>query len=134
MNLLRNYSLSIVLLALFIGSWIIQTVTGWIEFRAQQAAHHEAAQLFGANGYIYPWAKATFENWQSEFLQLLTFVVLTSFLIHKGSHESKDSDERLKQAVDRIERSLRAIEMFSESGETQARRAAEPNGQLIHKV
>ena len=47
------------------------------------------------------------ENWQSEFLQLLTFVVLTTFLIHRGSHESRDSNEGL---LLRIEDRLARIE------------------------
>lgn len=38
----------------------------------------------------------------SEFLQLASFVVLTSFLIFEGSAESKDSDERLEAKVDSI--------------------------------
>ena len=35
-------------------------------------------------------------NWQSEFLQLLAFVVLTTYFIHRGSHESRDGDDELK--------------------------------------
>ena len=53
---------------------------------------------------------ATFENWQSEFLQLFTMVVLTAYLIHKGSHESKDTDERVDEVLARIERRLERIE------------------------
>ena len=41
---------------------------------------------------------------------MLTFVVLTSVLIHQGSHESKDSDERLQAAGDRIEQRLATLE------------------------
>jgi hypothetical protein len=106
----RNYSLSLVLAALFLGAWVLQTVLGWYEFKAEQVEHGQAAAWFGAEGYIWNWGRATFENWQSEFLQLLTFVVLTSVLIHKGSHESKDSDERLQAAVDRIEHRLAAMQ------------------------
>ena len=40
---------------------------------------------------------------QSEFLQLLTFVVLTTYLIYRGSHESKDSDLEMQAALERIE-------------------------------
>ncbi len=107
---IRNYSLSLVLAALVLGAWALQTVLGWYEFIAEQTKHGQVAQWFGAEGYIWNWGRATFENWQSEFLQLLTFVVLTSVLIHKGSHESKDSDERLQAAVDRIERRLAAMQ------------------------
>jgi hypothetical protein len=92
-HLWKNYSLSIVLAMLFLVSWAIQTWTGWINFSAEQQAHGEAAAVFGDGGYVWHWAEATFENWQSEFLQLLTFVVLTVNLRHRGSHESKDVNE-----------------------------------------
>ncbi len=91
-NFWRSYNLSIVLAALFILAWVGQTYAGWVQYAAEQEAHHQAARVFGAQGYVYPWMEATFENWQSEWLQLLSFVILTAFLIHKGSHESKDSD------------------------------------------
>ena len=67
----RDYSLSIVLAALFLVSWALQTWTGWVEFVAEQQAHGQVAEAFGPGGYVWAWAQATFENWQSEFLQLL---------------------------------------------------------------
>jgi hypothetical protein len=39
----------------------------------------------------------TLENWQSEFLQLFSFVVVSAVLIHHGSSESKDGTERIEQ-------------------------------------
>ena len=108
-RLWRDYGLSIVLFLLFIVSWIGQTITGWVEFAAEQQAHGQAANVFGADGYVWMWAQATLENWQSEFLQLLTFVVLTSFLIHRGSHESKDSTEQMQESLGRIERRLQEL-------------------------
>ncbi len=109
-RLWQYYNLSIVLFALFLMSLVLQTWTGWVEFVAEQQAHGQAAEVWGQGGYIWRWGQATFENWQSEFLQLLTFVLLTSFLIHKGSHESKDSQQRLEEKVDRIEQQLQAME------------------------
>lgn len=103
----RNYNLSIVLSILFLLSWIMQSWTGWHEFASQQLAHGEKAAVFGNSGYVWTWAAATMENWQSEFLQLLTFVVLTSFLIHRGSHESKDTDEEFRATLSRIERTVK---------------------------
>lgn len=47
------------------------------------------------------------ENWQSEFLQLFTFVVLTTYLVHRNSHESKDSSERMEAKIDRISKALK---------------------------
>jgi hypothetical protein len=98
-RLWRNYSLSIVLAALFLTSWGLQTWAGWNHFRAEQAAHGEPSEIFGASGYVWQWAATTMENWQSEFLQLLTFVVLTTFLIHRGSHESRDSERDERHAA-----------------------------------
>ncbi len=62
--------------------------------------------MFGQDGYVWNWGEATFENWQSEFLQLLTMAVLTSFLIYKGSAESRDSDDEMQETLARIERRL----------------------------
>ena len=109
-RVVRDYGLSIVLAGLFFFSWVLQATTGWVEFAAQQGQHGQAAQLFGSDGYIWEFFAATFENWQSEFLQLFTMVVLTAFLIHKGSTESKDSDEEMKLMLNRIEERLVGLE------------------------
>lgn len=106
---LGKYGLSIVLAILFAGAWIAQGYTGWKKFAADQREHHQVAQVWGDDGYIWDFGQATVENWQSEFLQLLSFVILTSFLIHKGSHESKDSDDETQARLDRIERRLEEL-------------------------
>jgi hypothetical protein len=105
----ENYNLSIVLFVLFVFSWSIQTWAGWMEFQNTQREHGQLAQLMGQEGYVWEWLTATFENWQSEFLQLFTFVVLTTYLVHKGSHESKDTDEKMEQTLSRIEKRLDAL-------------------------
>ena len=98
----RDYGLGIVLALMFIASWIAQTLSGWVEFVAEQQSHGQAAELFGTDGYVWPWLQATMENWQSEFLQLFTMAVLTAFLIHKGSSESKDSDDEIMLELNAI--------------------------------
>jgi hypothetical protein len=105
-----NYNLSIVLAGLFLVSWVLQTWAGWVRFAANQQDHQQVAEVFGRSGYIFEWLSATMENWQSEFLQLLTFVVLTASLVHRGSHESKDSDDEMKAMIRRIEERLAKIE------------------------
>jgi hypothetical protein len=97
--MLKNYSLSIVLAMLFLASWAGQGYFQWQEFQSEQEQHGQEATIEDFNSAFW---QSTLENWQSEFLQLLTFVMLTSFLIHKGSHESKDSDERMEQKIDKI--------------------------------
>jgi hypothetical protein len=105
----REYNLSIVLGAMFIVSWLIQTLAGWFQYAAEQQAHGAVAHAFGPDGYFWPWAESTFENWQSEFLQLFTFVVLTTFLVHRRSHESKDTDEEMQASLNRIEKAVEAL-------------------------
>jgi hypothetical protein len=122
----RDYSLSLVLAALFLVAWALQTWMGWVEFGAEQQAHGQAAAVFGEDGYVWRWGQATFENWQSEFLQLLTFVVLTTYLIHRGSHESKDSDEAMQAQLDRIERRVAALGAAAAPAESGV--ASRPNG------
>jgi hypothetical protein len=112
----KDYNLSIVLATLFLAAWALQTWTGWVKFADEQQSHGQVAQWLGSSGYVWEWASATMENWQSEFLQLLAFVVLTSFLIHRGSPESKDGDERMEEQLDRIEKRLERIENTREIG------------------
>jgi hypothetical protein len=105
-----DYGLSITLVVMFLGAWALQTWTGWVEFVAEQAQHGQVAHAFGADGYIWSWAQSTFENWQSEFLQVFVFIVLTTFLVHRQSHESPDTDYESEAALRRIEAKLDAIE------------------------
>jgi hypothetical protein len=102
----RDYGLSISLALLFFGAWTLQTWTGWVEFVAEQAALGQPAQAFGDGGYVWSWAQATFENWQSEFLQVFIFIVLTTFLVHRKSHESPDTDYETEASLRRIEAKL----------------------------
>ena len=112
-RLWRDYSLSIVLATLFLVSLAAQTWTGWVEFVAEQQGHGQEPELLGPSGYVWRWGQATFENWQSEFLQLLAFVVLTSFLVHRGSHESRDGDDELRATLGRVEARLARIERLA---------------------
>jgi hypothetical protein len=101
-----DYALSIVLVGLFLVSWALQTWMGWVEFVSEEEAHGAVATAFGNDGYFWSWGQATFENWQSEFLQVFTFVVLTTFLVHRRSHESPDADADTEAALRRIEAQL----------------------------
>ena len=106
----REYGLSITLALLFFFSWGLQTWMGWSEFVSEQEQHGQQAEAFGPDGYVWRWGESTFENWQSEFLQLFTFVVLTTFLVHRKSHESPDTDYDTEAALRRIEAKLQALE------------------------
>jgi hypothetical protein len=106
----RDYGLSITLVVLFIGAWALQTWAGWVEFASDQGAHGQQPEAFGPDGYVWSWAQSTFENWQSEFLQVFVFIVLTTFLVHRKSHESPDTDYETEASLRRIEAKLDALE------------------------
>ena len=109
-RLWRDYGLSVVLAVFFTTTWALQTWTGWLEFMGQQHREGRAAEVFGSDGYVWPWAQSTFENWQSEFLQVFVFIVLTAFLVHRGSHESPDTDYETEAALRRIEARLQELD------------------------
>jgi hypothetical protein len=123
MKFFKDYSLSIVLFTLFVVAWIGQTWVGWVDFAAEQRAHGQAAAWLGPGGYLWHWAQATLQNWQSEFLQLFCMVVFTAFLIHKGSAESRDGNDRMEQSLHRIERRLAELEK-NPQGRSGGRKAA----------
>jgi hypothetical protein len=106
---LRDYGLGVVLATLFVVSWVLQSLTGWVEFAGEQQSHGQVAQLFGSSGYFWGWMAATFENWQSEFLQLFTMAVLTAFLVHRGSTESKDGEDELMLQLAAIRTELESL-------------------------
>jgi hypothetical protein len=90
---LHDNGLSLTLFALFAASLIGQAVTGWKAHEEQLRLH--AMPSIGFVAYISTghFISAVFENWESEFLQMAAFVVLTVFLVQKGSSESKDPDK-----------------------------------------
>ena len=104
----KNFGLSLVLCLLFFGSWLGQGIAQWQEFTDNQRQHNEPLTLgeFFAN-----FSESTFQNWQSEFLQLFSFVVLSAILIHKDSTESKDSHDRMGAALARIEERLNGMDL-----------------------
>lgn len=98
-NIFKNYGLSIVLAIGFVSTWILQFIFQFL--KVSQEAIDKGKQFLWTD--FWPdFFTSTFENWQSEFLQLLTFVVLTSFLIHKNSAESRDGADRAEKKIDRI--------------------------------
>lgn len=96
--LYRN-SLTIVLLLFFLGSWGGQFYSGMQvknEERSEDGLPPLSKTEYFQSGHFI---QATFENWESEFLQMGLFVVLTIFLRQKGSSESKSLDK--PEEVDR---------------------------------
>lgn len=96
----REFGLGLILMLLFFGTWVAHGITEWQLYTDEQAAHGEPTEL---GDFVTTFAQSTLENWQSEFLQLFAFVALAALFVHKGSSESKDSDERMEASLRRIE-------------------------------
>jgi hypothetical protein len=98
-----NFALSIAFCVLFLTSWAAQGIAEWGSYREQQKAHQEPVEVVQ---FINEFSQSTLENWQSEFLQLFSFVVLAAVFIHHGSAESKDSDDRIERKIDEMRERL----------------------------
>jgi hypothetical protein len=96
----RNNGLSLVLFGLFFFTFLFgQSLVGHQHFNNEQRQHGQATVEYSEYLTSNHFLEATMENWESEFLQMFFFIVLTVFLYQKGSAESKDPDK--KSEVDR---------------------------------
>ena len=96
---LKNNSLSLSFFALFLLTIACQIIFGMQEHNKEIT--EQGGHAVSLAGYLHSghFLQSTFENWESEFLQMALFVVLTIFLQQKGSSESKDFDK--EEEVDR---------------------------------
>lgn len=97
---LRDNGLTVALLTLFGFSLIGQVVSGLASDNAERALHAQGALPLGAYLVSGEFLSALFENWESEFLQMWAYVMLTAYLFQRGSPESKDPDEAAPQDRD----------------------------------
>ncbi|MFP3547466.1 DUF6766 family protein [Rhizobium sp. SIMBA_035] len=100
MRVLKDNGLTIVLLALTIATITGMLLTGW-QVNNEDIIQHGGTALslatYAASGHFL---SAIFENWESEFLQMSAYVMLTAMLFQRGSAESKDPDESASQDED----------------------------------
>jgi hypothetical protein len=98
---LRDNSLSLVCLVVFLATVVGQSAAGQRAFNAEQAAH--GADTISYTRYLHSshFGQAVMENWQSEWLQFVFFMLATVWLVQRGSAESKrpgdtglESDEK----------------------------------------
>ncbi|MDB5118943.1 MAG: hypothetical protein JWN56_161 [Sphingobacteriales bacterium] len=102
---IKNYSffykngLTLVFITLTIFSLLGQAYSGWKEHNKELAEEHSHELKFSEYLTTGHFIEATFENWESEFLQMAMYVILTVKLRQLGSSESKKLGE--KEEVDR---------------------------------
>jgi hypothetical protein len=96
----KEHGLLLANVALFLAFFGGMILSGAASYSEDQQAHGEPAVTvfqFLATGEFL---EATFENWESEFLQMAMYVVLTIFLFQKGSSESKPMGKKAPQDED----------------------------------
>jgi hypothetical protein len=90
----RDNGLSLVLLGIFLVSLAGQALTGW--HAENKSLEEHTLPMISLGEYIVrgQFLSALFENWESEFLQMWAFVMLTAYLFQRGSPESQDPDQK----------------------------------------
>jgi hypothetical protein len=96
---MKRYGYAWVTLAFFLFSLALHWAFGW-------GAYVDEAREHGQTPEVMAWAiemgRDTFENWQSEFLQLLWQVVGLAYLLYVGSPSSKENDDRMEAKLDAL--------------------------------
>ncbi|QWT20750.1 hypothetical protein KPL74_01780 [Bacillus sp. NP157] len=95
----RN-GLSIVVLLMMLATWSAQCVTGFAAHNDELIEHGRPSIAFAPYLVSGDFWSATLENWESEFLQMGVYVLLTVWLRQKGSAESRPMDEEDEKAAD----------------------------------
>ena len=80
-----------------IGHWWF----GWYAYVDEAQAHHQTPQM---SEWFVEMGRDTFENWQSEFLQLIWQVAGLAYFLYVGSPSSKENDDRLEAKIDELMR------------------------------
>ena len=96
----RDHGLLLANAGLFVVFFAGMVLAGVHAYNGDQQAHGQSAVSLWGYLHTGDFVEATFENWESEFLQMGMYVVLTAYLFQRGSSESKPLDEPAPQDED----------------------------------
>ena len=96
---MKRYAYGWITLAFFLVSLGLHWLFGWYAFVEEAAQHGQSPEL---SSYLNEMGRDTFENWQSEFLQLLWQVCGLAFFLFVGSPSSKENDDRMEAKIDAL--------------------------------
>ena len=100
MRYLRDNGLTIALCSAFLVTLAGMLGAGWLT-QNQELARHGAPAIDLVSYFLSPDFQSTlFENWESEFLQMSAYVIMTAMLFQRGSSESKDPDSDSPEDAD----------------------------------
>ncbi len=97
---LRDHGLLLANVGLFVVFFAGMALAGVQAYNADQLEHQESAVSLWGYLHTGDFVEATFENWESEFLQMGMYVVLTAYLFQRGSSESKPIEGDAPQDAD----------------------------------
>jgi hypothetical protein len=90
---MKRYAYGWITAAFFLISIALHWIFGWFAFVDEATEHGQSPE---ATAYMVEMARDTFENWQSEFLQLIWQVVGLAYFLYVGSPSSKENDDRIE--------------------------------------
>jgi hypothetical protein len=96
---MRRYAYGWITLIFFLVSIGLHWLFGWYAFVDEAAEHGQQVEL---SSYLVEMGRDTFENWQSEFLQLIWQVVGLAYFLYVGSPASKENDDRMEAKIDAL--------------------------------
>ena len=99
MSVFRKYAYAWITVAFFLVSLALHWWFGWLAYVDEASEHGSMPET---NAYLVEMGRDTFENWQSEFLQLLWQVVGLAYFLYIGSPSSKENDDRLEAKIDAL--------------------------------
>jgi hypothetical protein len=102
-SLWKRYGFFWVTLGFFLISLTGHWVFAWFAYVQEQAAHQ---QPIAYSAYFVQVMRETLENWQSEFLQLIWQVAGLALLLHVGSPQSKEGEDRIEAKIDAVLRHI----------------------------
>lgn len=95
----RAYAFGLITGLFFLLSWAGQFVTQ-LYSEMHDAAEH--AQPFEFTEFLIQFGASTFENWQSEFLQLIWQAAGLAALLYWNSSQSREGDDRIEAKIDAL--------------------------------
>jgi len=99
LGVLGKYGYAWLTLTFFLVSLALHWYFGWEAFLDESREHGQPPEM---SSYLMEMSRDTFENWQSEFLQLLWQVVGLAYFLYLGSPSSKENDDRLEAKIDEL--------------------------------
>lgn len=95
----RRWGAVYLLVLLFLGSWLAQFFVQLAQFSAEQTQH---GAPFKWSEYWATFLSSTFENWQSEWLQLVFQAILLMGAKHLLFRTEAEDMERVEEKVDEL--------------------------------